>query len=269
MNIRRFEVNVPNPGPGTALIDLSLETGSPDELVALGFPTSEPLKVRDAGITLDPCADTGEGRLDLKLEPRASATVYVVVDVVGGQGAALLHLVDRREDQVGGVMLACFEGIDADPPGTTIFPERPCPIQFAGPLYACTETDATHEDPDGIVLGGWSWLAVPLVNPTADAEGEAYAYLEHLGGADGEFEPGTWQLGDFAPGERFLAVWRVRIDSASAPFRPCVVVGSAKTDPVRLTGEAAFWEKRPWEGDRAVVFTEATVRPPRGRRRKS
>lgn len=269
MSIHRFEVNVPNPGPGTALIDLSLEEGSLKDLVALGFPRAERLDIRDAGITLDPCAEAGEPRLELKLEPLTSTTVYVVVDAAGGQGAGLLHLVDRREDRTGGVLLAYLEGIDSDPAGTTITPERPCPIELAGPLYAGTEEDATQEDPDGIVVGGWSWLIVPLVNPTQAAEEGAFAYLEHLGGADGDFEPGTWQLGDLAPGERFLAAWRVRLDTPSAPLRPCIVVGGRKTDPVRLSSEARFWEKRAWEGEKSIgLQTEATTRSPRGRRRK-
>jgi hypothetical protein len=249
MGICRFVVNVPNPGPGGAAIDLSLEKGSIDELVRLGFPKTELLEIQDAGITLDPCAEGGNERLELKLGSRESAEVYVVLQTAGGQGAALLHLVDRRGDETGGVMLACFEGIDSDPAGTVITPELPCPIELAAPIYACDADDATQEDARGVVVGGWSTLAAVLVNAGSESLAGAFAYLEHLGGADAEFEPGTWQLGDLAPGDKFFTVWRVRADSAAGPLRPCIVVGSEKTDPVRLVGEVALWERRPWQPD--------------------
>ena len=266
MTLCRFEVVVPNPGPGAVDIELSLEKGSMDELGNLGFPRAELLEIVDAGITFDPCEDGGERRVDLKLGPLESTKVYVVVDVAGGPGAALLHLVDRRGDETGGVMLACFEGIDADPAGTVVQPEQPCPIELAGPIYACLEDAPGQEDPDGIIVGGWSWIAVPLVNVSSDVLPGAFGYVEHLGGADADFDPGTWQMGDLAPGEKFLAVWRVRVDSARVPLGPCIVVGSDKTDPVRIGASVGLWERKPWEPGRADAFDRLDSEAPLGRR---
>lgn len=266
MTLCRFEVVVPNPGPGGVGIELSLENGTAEELVNLGFPKVDLLEISDAGITLDPCGERGEGRLALELGLLASVKVFVVVDHAGGQGAAILHLVDRRGDETGGVMLACFEGIDADPAGSVIKPESPCPIELAGPIYACLEDDPGQEDPDGIIVGGWSWVAVPLVNVGSDALSGAFAYIEHLGGADADFDPGTWQMGELAPGDRFMAVWRIRVDSARVPLQPGVVVGAEKTDPVRLAAQADLWERKPWQPERVErAVTEA--RPRRGHRK--
>jgi hypothetical protein len=247
MDICRFDVNVPNPGPQAVVAELALEKGSTDELVALGFPIREQgLEILDLFLGLDPCAEEGADRLDLKLEPNESMTVYVGVRTNGGPGAAIVHLVDRRGDQVGGVMLACTEGLDNDPAGQLITPEVPCPIVLSGSPHPFDGDDPSKENPGGLVTGGWAQVAFPLLNPTADTLHGATAYLEHLGYADGTIEPGTWQLGDFAPGETFMATWRIRIDSTTRPVEPCVVVGADKFDPVRLRAEIPVHGEPPW-----------------------
>jgi hypothetical protein len=107
----------------------------------------------------------------------------------------IFHLVDRREDHRGGVMMACVDWLDTDPPGQVIAPEVPCPIVLAAHPYPCLEEDSTSEDPAGVVPGQWATFAFPLLNKSSETLDGSSAYMEHLGGADAEFAPGSWQLG--------------------------------------------------------------------------
>jgi hypothetical protein len=85
---------------------------------------------------------TGSDRLTLKLEPLESISAYVVVETAGAVGAAVLQLTDQRGGKrQGGVMLVCIAGLDADPAGSLVEPEHPCPAALARDPYPMTAND--------------------------------------------------------------------------------------------------------------------------------
>jgi hypothetical protein len=248
MTIARFEVNIPNPTTSVVEVELVIEAGGSDELANLGFPkVDQRLEVAWSGISLDPCDDRGTERLSLKLEPRSSVTAFVVAETIGGPGAAVLHMVDRRDGQVaGGVMLVCATGIDIDPAGALIEPETACPAVLGNKPYPLVGDDPrTRPSSASLKVGVRTTIVVPILNPTSEPLPDAWAYLEHLGLGDGSFDAGTWQIGTLGPGETFYATWEVEAASAQpADLEPCVVVGAVEFDPVRLRGPIAVHHRR-------------------------
>jgi hypothetical protein len=80
-------------------------------------------------------------------------------------------------------------------------------------------------------------VVFPIVNRSPDHLVETWAYLEHLGTSDGRLEPATWQIGDLGPGETFYATWEIEVLGSRPPVvEPCLAVGAAKFDAVRLRG---------------------------------
>jgi hypothetical protein len=203
------------------------------------------LKVTNTRITLDPCAERGKRELTIKLEPFTSVDVHVLVTTAPSRrpGIAAFHLVDRRSgNDVGGVLLVCADPPFVEPASQVVSTASPCPAVLATDLYAMQ----SGEDPSKssvakpMVAGETMELVAPIVNPTGTPLREAQVYLEHLGGSNAEFTPGTWNLGTLAPNSVFYATWRVRMSPWQVgTFSASIVVMSQGTDPVRLNGRIA------------------------------
>jgi len=245
MPTHRFTVNVPNPTAKRTSVELRLEPANFDELIGLTpeLPKEE-LKVLNVGIVLDPCKVRTKPNLKISLKPYTSTDVYVVVNTDRSikRGVAAFNLIDRRDDKdVGGVLLMVVSPKYVEPPGQVINPKNPCPLGLADRMYVILPL----ADPSraakikNILLEMTLELVVPITNPTEKPLKGAQAYLEHLGGSSVEYMPGTWNIGELAPGDVFYATWTIRTKAWHAPiFHPCVVVSSEKTDPIRLNGTA-------------------------------
>lgn len=241
MTLHRFEVNIPNPGPQAAEVKLRLEPAAADALAGLCPEKRKPLRIAGATIGRDPC-EKGEAELRLTVAPFASIDVFIAVDTGDSPkpGIAGLHLIDRRGGKdVGGVMLVCADPPLQDLPGTIVPAPRPCPIVLAGTPQAIAAgadpASASHLSPALARRDGFDLVAA-LVNPTEAPLREATAYLEHCGPGGAGFAAGVWNIGTLAPGDIFHASWRVGPGQDSAAVQPVIVVSSARSDPVRLTG---------------------------------
>jgi hypothetical protein len=94
----------------------------------------------------------------------------------------------------------------------------------------------------GPIPAGYDVDVVAWITNTTEATlGDATAYLEHLGGADAEFRPATWNLGSFEPGGRFPLRWRIRgAPQATGDWQASIVVAASGFDPIRLRPSIAF-----------------------------
>jgi hypothetical protein len=246
MTVHRFTVNLPNPDSQRASVELRLEPVRPKELSWLrheGLKT--PLKVASIIMTTDPCAERGEPKLALDLDPFRSVDVHVVVTTAptGQPGVTAFHLIDRRGGKdAGGVLLVCADPPFAEPKGQVVSTPNPCPIVLAKDLYAIQPgDDPARSVPQPIVAGRSIELVAHITNPTRGALKETRAYLEHLGGSGAEFAPGTWNAGTLLPGGAFFVTWLVRArPGVVGAFKASVVVESLKKDPVRLSGMIAI-----------------------------
>lgn len=246
MAMHRFAVNVPNAGGRAETVQLRLEPVKRMQALWLhpeGVKT--PLEVTNSGITLDPCAERGKRELTLNLEPFTSVDVHVVVTTAapGRPGIAAFHLIDRRGGKdAGGVLLVCADPPFVEPAGQVVAPANPCPAVFAADVFIVRPgEDPSKPSPAVALVAGSSMeIVAPITNPTAGPLSEARVYLEHLGGSNAEFTPGTWNMGTLKPKDVFYATWRVRTSAWQAgTFVVSIVVGSRGTDPVRLAGKVA------------------------------
>ena len=246
MTVHRFAVNVPNPDAQSASVELRLEPVRRGELSWLHHEGVEtPLKVTSTGITRDPCAERGQPKLTLSLDPFTSVDVHVVVITApsGRPGVAAYHLIDRRGGKdAGGVLLVCADPLFTEPGGQVVSTPKPCPIVLARDLYAIQPGDDPAKSPAKPILAGNSMeFVAQITNPTAGALKETRVYLEHLGGSNAEFAPGTWNVGTLAPGAVFYTTWSIRTSPWQVgAFNASVVVVSEAMDPVRLTGRIAI-----------------------------
>jgi hypothetical protein len=254
MATHRFTVNVPNPSSRRAVVDLRLEAVRRADLAGLGLDLDgRTLETVSAGITLDPCGEETQRRLEIGLAARESRDVHVVIETAAASagGIAAFHLVDRRAGKrAGGVTLACVEPALVDPPGQTIPTPRPCPIVLAGNPYPVRPGSDPSRPVSGrrIALGSHVELVVPITNPGKHAVEDVEVYLEHLGSSDAEFAPATWRVGRMAAGAVFYASWLVHPSGvATGIFEASIVVASRGRDPVRLLGRIEFKGK---EGSR-------------------
>ncbi len=250
MTVHRFAVNVPNPAAQRASVELRLEPVRRGELSWLrheGVKTS--LEVTSTGITRDPCAERGKPELKLSLDPFTSVDVHVVVTTAPSRkpGVAAYHLIDRRGGKdAGGVLLLCADPPFAEPRSQVVSSPKPCLIVLARDLYAIQPGDDPAKSAAKPILAGNSMeLVAQITNPTAAALKQTRVYLEHLGGSNAEFAPGTWNVGTLARGAVFYATWSVRtFPWQFGTFNASVVVVSQGMDPVRLSGRIAITRAR-------------------------
>ena len=250
MTIHRFTVNVPNPTPTAVTATLRLEPVDVADLgpLALDVPKGD-LEIRNASLSLDPCADEGERGLKLRLDPLSSVDVHVRFDTgtTGVPGFAAVHLVDRRRGrkEAGGVTLAVVDGL-VESPGVVIDPPNPSPIQLAGDVWWVPAGSEPDDPPPGgpIPVGYEVDLVAPITNPTGGRLEEVVVYLEHLGRSQAEFSPTTWNIGGLDPGAVFLATWRIHPNgwTVGSSYASIVAV-SQKTDPVRLATRVDLGER--------------------------
>jgi hypothetical protein len=241
MATHRFMVNIPNPGPGTATVDLALEPARPADVRRLGLEVPRgKLKVTHAGISRDPCK-AGKPKLRLRLRAHESVDVYVNAETTApgsaAGGTAVFNLVDRRGGRVaGGVMLACVDPALADPAGQAVPTPKPCPVDLAGnPYWVEPGEDPGKSAGSTLPANKELDLVVPLTNPRRGAIDDVTAYLEHLGGSDAPFLPAAWNIGTLRRGDVFYATWRVTTSGTlTGAFDLSVVVQSDGTDPTRL-----------------------------------
>lgn len=243
MTIHRFAVTVPNPSAQNVSVQLRLEAAKHTDFSWLrheGLKTS--LKVINSGIVLDPCAKEGKTDLKLKLEPFASVDVYIVINTTPSRkpGIAAFHLVDRRKGKVaGGVFLVCANPPFTEPPSQIVSTPNPCPAALATDLYTILPgNDPSKTSGANFILAGDTMeIVAQITNPTAQPLKHAQVYLEHLGGSNAEFTPGTWNMGVLARGDVFYATWSIRTTAWQVgSFNVCLVVVSEGMDPVRLNG---------------------------------
>jgi hypothetical protein len=241
MATHRFTVNIPNPGPGSATVELALEPARPADVRRLGLELPRgKLRLNHAGISRDPCK-SGKPKLRLRLRAYESVDVYVNAETAApgspAGGTAVVNLVDRRGGRIaGGVMLACVDPAPADPAGQLVPTPKPCPVDLAGNPY-WVEPGEDPSSSAGAVLPPTTELdlVVPLTNPRRGPIREVAAYLEHLGGSDAPFQPAAWNIGTLRRGDVFFATWRVTTSGVlSGGFDLSVVVQSDGTDPTRL-----------------------------------
>src|SRR5262249_4064399 len=135
--------------------------------------------------------------LRVQLPARTATTVHVSIDTTGQHGAAAMKLVDRRGGEVvGGVTLLIVEGGLPDPPIQPLPAKNPCPMVLGEELYWLPSAlPVWAERFEGAVPPGSEVKLVAwITNPTETTLENATVYLEHLGGADAEFQPATWNL---------------------------------------------------------------------------
>jgi hypothetical protein len=244
MATHRFSVNVPNTGDRAASVQLRLEPtrqGQPAWLHHEGLKT--PLEVKSTMITLDPCAGRGTPELTVDLEPFSSVDVHVVVTTApsGRPAIAAFHLIDRRGGKdAGGVLLVCADPPFVESAGQTVSTQNPCPAVLAADLHSMRPGDDPSKSSAAtpMLAGSSMEIVAPITNPTRTPLKQTQVYLEHLGGCNAEFTPGTWNLGTLAPKAIFYATWRVRTSAWQVgTFNASIVVISQGTDPVRLVGK--------------------------------
>ena len=112
MSRYRFTVNIPNPTAKAASVQLRLEPAKSEHLsLASGERRRSAMVVKQAGISLDPCAERGERTLELRLRPFESVDVHAIFvgEPAKKPAVAGFHLVDwRNGKRAGGVMLGVF-----------------------------------------------------------------------------------------------------------------------------------------------------------------
>ena len=266
---RQFTVNVPSLGNASGEATLQLEPVTESELTASGLDLPvERLEIRSARLSSKASSTTLAGclgvvwdavvailswlfrrpiarrrpTLKIQLDPRSAADVRISIDVGGTKGAAAMHLVDRRGGKVvGGVTLLVVEGAMQSPSGTIPAP-NPCPMTFVDdpfwiPLGAAPDSPRYPGPiPSGFDVDLLAWIKNGTEEPLADAT----AYLEHLGGA-AEFQPSTWNLGEFEPGATFPLRWRLHPRAGtSGTWDASIVVAAKGFDPTRLRPTLSF-----------------------------
>jgi hypothetical protein len=246
LKTHRFTVNVPNATEKAAVANLSLEAVTPAKLAGLSLNLpGKPLKVLRAMIALDPCGERPAGkRIVVKLRPRSSVDVHVLIDTEsarGADGAAAIHLVDRRAGgQKGGVMLIVTHKKPANPAAQTVAIANACPVVLAGTAYPVALGDDPGQRPaSSVVTAGTEFeLVAPVTNPTGKSLADVRVYLEHVGTCDADFRPATWNIGELKPKAVFYAAWRVKARAGqSGTFKASVVAVSRRANPVRLSAQ--------------------------------
>lgn len=244
MASHQFKVNIPNPTAKAVSVQLRLEPGKSSDLPELPREHRRAaLKVLGAGLALDPCAESGKPALKLKVPPYASVDVYAIVDTGASKkpGAAGLHLIDSRNGKdVGGVFLVCADPPFADSAGQTISVRNPCPAVLATDLYAVqpgADPGQANAIPH-IRPGDAAEVVAQITHRAGKALKGVQVYLEHLGGSNVAFAPGTWNVGTLVKGDVFHATWPVQTSAwQTGTYRASIVVVSDGYAPVRLNGD--------------------------------
>lgn len=243
----RFKVNVPNPTAHSVVAQLRLEPGKTADLPELPRDYRRgTLKVERAGLSVDPCAESGKRELKLRLEAHASIDVYLIVDTAAAKkpGAAGLHVIDSRGGKdVGGVFVVCVEPPLVEPVGAVVPTHRPCPASLADlfPVAPGSKPDKTRmiavRPGDGIEL-------VALIAADRALKG-VQVYLEHLGTCNAAFLPATWSVGSVQKGDVFAATWALQTSAwQTGTFRASVVVVADGFDPTRLNGDFTIGQRK-------------------------
>lgn len=241
MPIHRFAVNVPNPGAKPAAVRLRLEPASRRDLRSLphGLPKGR-LAVRHAGLGLDPCACEGRPMYTLKLDPRSSADIQVVIETAPARnpGFAGFNLIETRGGKdTGGVFLLCTDPAYAEPAGQVVTLPNLCTAAFAKAPYLIEEGQdpGTAAAADPASASRAFDLVAPIANAGRRPLVDARAHLEHTGASGVAFSQGIWNMGTLRPGDVFLATWTVWASPAiRGPVTATIVVGSQRANPVRL-----------------------------------
>lgn len=245
MSIHRCSINVPNPETTSVIVQLRLDPVKRSALngLSLELPESS-LVVESAGLTRDPCAKEGTRTMRLKLAPRSSTDVYVVVnsraDARGKATMSAFHIVDERAGRPnGGVTIACVDGMKTEPEGKVVRSRNACPIVLAAHPYPVARGSDPRDVPSSSTVTTGSavdWVA-PITNPTRKMLFDVQVYLEHLGPCNAAFTPMTWNVGALQPKEVFYAIWGIDAkDGMVGSFEASLVVGSKNSDTVRLPG---------------------------------
>lgn len=274
---RPITIQLPNPTDRDVRVEVRLETVPEDQLSSLGIDLpSERLRLRTARMTTLSRSSTfvgclsaiqmtlvafvrwligrpGEVRvrpLHVRIGPQSTTAVRVSIATIGAKGVAAMRLVDVRDGRVvGGVTIVVLEGV-VEPVGHPIPAENPCPILLTEePFWLPAPAEPNARRLGGpLPAGSDVKLVAWLTNPTKEPLEDATAYLEHLGGADAEFRPATWNLGSFEPGATFPATWLVRAQpSTSGSWTSSIVVESKGFEPIRLRHPIAFGRFMPDE----------------------
>lgn len=237
-----FEVNVPNPTARPVRCELRLKRATLKDLAGVMPGCKETLDIVAAGLSADPCAKEGKGRMTLTLDAHESRDVTVIIETNASPGPALagVHLVDRRDGRdVGGVLLVVTDPAVMVGSGLLVPARRPCPAVLSRDVHAIPQGDDPG-DPKAAVpirVGQPLELVAAVTNPTNTDLEEVTVYLEHLGASGVDFGPGTWNVGRLAAGATFFATWQIMAGPGPARRHPAsIVVASKGTEPTRLTG---------------------------------
>lgn len=247
MTMHRFKVNVPNPSDKAALVQLRLEPGKLTGLAE--FPRGEkrgPLKVVEAGLALDPCAESGRAELKLKIAARGSIDVYAIVATAASSRPAAtgFHVIDHRGGKdVGGVFVVCAEPPLADTVAVVVPTRRPCPAALVD-LFAVAPGDEPLPANAIAVKPGNAVDLVALVR-AGQALKDTQIYLEHLGACNASFTAATWNLGDLPKGTVVPVRWSLQTSGwQTGVFRASLVAVAAGFDPTRLDGDFAIGPRK-------------------------
>jgi hypothetical protein len=245
METHRFTVNVANPNPAGASVELRLQRVTPADVAALSLdvPDGE-LEVTSAGISRNRGETTARKLLNVELAPYASVDVHVDVSTAnaspGSGGTAAFNLVDvRRRKRVGGVMVVCVQRAGPERAGQDIPASKACPVVLARKAYAVAPGSDPGQAPANNEIPAMSdvELVAPITNPRKGALRDVEVYLEHVGLSDATFAPRTWNVGALAPNEVFFAAWPLHTTATPGPFDASVVVKSRGKQPVRLSAQ--------------------------------
>lgn len=247
MKTHKFSVNVPNPTDKPVDVKLSLKAASIKDISGALPPevSKSQLQILKAGISLDACKGTTKKSLNLKLKPFSSVQVYVMAESADSkkQAVAGFHIVDTRKSKTaGGVLLICSNASLTEPAGVFITSPNCCPAVLVKKLYGVNPgEDVTRPRFRAIPSGKEIELIAQIINPTAKPLQDIKIYLEHLGGANAEFSPGTWNAGILNKGDVFYASWKLQSSNwLRSEFAPSIVVSSQGSEPVRLTSKISF-----------------------------
>jgi len=243
----RYKVNIVNPTERNVAVQLRFEPGKSTDLPELPREYRKgTLKIEKAELTLDPCAESGRPRLQLKLAGRASIDVYAIVETATAKrpGAAGLHVIDSRGGKdAGGVFILCVDPPLPEPAGAIVPTRRPCPALLAD-LYAVAlgaEPDKANAIP---VHPGDAVTLVALIAAKQKLS-DTQVYLEHLGTGNAEFAPGSWNIGSLRKGDAFAATWAVQAGAwQTGTFRTSIVVLAEGYDATRLNGDLTIGPRK-------------------------
>lgn len=248
--IHKFAINVPNPSEKLAEVMLSLKPASSKDISTAVVPelVKNKLHILKAGISLDGCGNVSKKSLKLTLKPFSSIHVYVNVEssLSKKQEVAGLHLVDTRKGKItGGVLLICTSKPLIESPVTVITSPNACSAVLAKGLYGIEVGKAVTKPQFRVVPSGKEIeMVAQITNPTANPLQNTRVYLEHLGGANAEFDPGIWNIGTLNKGEIFYATWKIRSKTwLRGYFEPSIVVSSQGSEPTRITDRILFASK--------------------------